>query len=667
MNIKKYIAQLLIFSMIVSLVPEYVGAALNENQQNSKEAQSSEQLEVTKEFDEVIKERSANSKTFTNGTGDFLKEVYPEEVHNKVNGQYQEISEELVYGQDGYMTPEETNLESMFPDKLSDDEPLIYRFGNHELAINITNASDGDNSIEPLENPNLEKENNNLYYKEIYPNIDLRHIALNNEVKEDWIVNEFTGINEFNYSIKTDLYGEVKADGSVGFYEDTTKSSLVFSLPKPVMVDSNYNETLGDGTRSTKIHYDLKLIEKGLYELKLTADKEWLASSKRVFPIYIDPSVSINVLGDTYVASAYPNANFNKQWDPSQGEYVLQTGYYDSTSGTNYPFMKFSIQGDFKGAVIDSAQLAAYVTHSYYATEKTGLWVDEVKSKWLADDLTWNNKPTSKKITSTTVARDQWAYFDVTDTVQAWTNGTRNNYGFKFHTNGNGKTYWKKITAGESTNKAKMVISYHYEKMANPTITATAYEDDLTAGYVNVKWPSVYGADSYELQMYDGKDFQSVYSGTATTWTAKGKKLFPKKPYAASNTYKEGKGVELPIDPSEYYSKRSGTTITDKKYSFRVLTKFPKGDSPVSNTVSKAIPSIQVGTPDLPKVTAHAYPESDTANKDRGWLDISWKAVPNATGYKVRIWNGTKYEDFEVGKITSVSTKGKKSGLLIKK
>ncbi|ETT85523.1 DNRLRE domain-containing protein [Viridibacillus sp. FSL R5-0477] len=660
MNIKKYIAQLLIFSMIVSLVPEYVGAALNENQQNSKEAQSSEQLEVTKEFDEVIKERSANSKTFTNGTGDFLKEVYPEEVHNKVNGQYQEISEELVYGQDGYMTPEETNLESMFPDKLSDDEPLIYRFGNHELAINITNASDGDNSIEPLENPNLEKENNNLYYKEIYPNIDLRHIALNNEVKEDWIVNEFTGINEFNYSIKTDLYGEVKADGSVGFYEDTTKSSLVFSLPKPVMVDSNYNETLGDGTRSTKIHYDLKLIEKGLYELKLTADKEWLASSKRVFPIYIDPSVSINVLGDTYVASAYPNANFNKQWDPSQGEYVLQTGYYDSTSGTNYPFMKFSIQGDFKGAVIDSAQLAAYVTHSYYATEKTGLWVDEVKSKWLADDLTWNNKPTSKKITSTTVARDQWAYFDVTDTVQAWTNGTRNNYGFKFHTNGNGKTYWKKITAGESTNKAKMVISYHYEKMANPTITATAYEDDLTAGYVNVKWPSVYGADSYELQMYDGKDFQSVYSGTATTWTAKGKKLFPKKPYAASNTYKEGKGVELPIDPSEYYSKRSGTTITDKKYSFRVLTKFPKGDSPVSNTVSKAIPSIQVGTPDLPKVTAHAYPESDTANKDRGWLDISWKAVPNATGYKVRIWNGTKYEDFEVGKITSVSTKGKK-------
>ncbi|OMC79200.1 DNRLRE domain-containing protein [Viridibacillus sp. FSL H8-0123] len=479
-------------------------------------------------------------------------------------------------------------------------------------------------------------------------------------MKEDWIVNEFTGINEFNYSIKTDLYGEVKADGSVGFYEDTTKSSLVFSLPKPVMVDSNYNETLGDGTRSTKIHYDLKSMEKGLYELKLTADKEWLASSKRVFPIYIDPSVSINVLGDTYVASAYPNANFNKQWDPSQGEYVLQTGYYDSTSGTNYPFMKFSIQGDFKGAVIDSAQLAAYVTHSYYATEKTGLWVDEVKSKWLADDLTWNNKPTSKKITSTTVARDQWAYFDVTDTVQAWTNGTRNNYGFKFHTNGNGKTYWKKITAGESTNKAKMVISYHYEKMANPTITATAYEDDLTAGYVNVKWPSVYGADSYELQMYDGKDFQSVYSGTATTWTAKGKKLFPKKPYAASNTYKEGKGVELPIDPSEYYSKRSGTTITDKKYSFRVLTKFPKGDSPVSNTVSKAIPSIQVGTPDLPKVTAHAYPESDTANKDRGWLDISWKAVPNASGYKVRIWNGTKYEDFEVGKITSVSTKGKK-------
>ncbi|MBK3496834.1 RHS repeat-associated core domain-containing protein [Viridibacillus sp. YIM B01967] len=660
MNIKKYIAQFLIFIMIVSLIPEYVGATFNEDQPDTK-TQSSEHLEVTKDFNEIIKERTANSKTFTNGKGNFLKELYPEEVHNKVDGVYQEISEDLVDGQTGYVTTEETNLESMFPEKISDDEPLIYRFGNHELSINITNASDGDNTIEPSENPNLEKNDNTLNYKEVYPNIDLRHIALNNEVKEDWIVREFTGINEFNYSIKTDLYGEVKKDGSVGFYEDEAKSSLVFSLPKPVMVDSNYNDTLGDGARSTKLYYELTSTEKGLYELKLTADKKWLESSERVFPIYIDPSVSINALGDTYVSSKYPTANFNKQWDPSQGEYVLQTGYYDSTSGTNYPFIKFSIVGDLKGATIDSADLQAYVTHAYYATQKNGLWVDEVKGSWGANELTWNNKPSSTKITSTSVGRDEWAHFNVTDTIQAWVSGERSNYGFKFHTNGNGQTYWKKITAAESAKKAKIVIAYHYEKMQTPTMTATA--DDLASktGSVTVKWKSIYGATGYDLQMFDGKGYQSIYQGTATSWNSKGQKVFPKAPYKTTSTYSTSKaGVELPLDPTAFYSVKAGEAVTSKVYKFRVIPKYPTGNGPTSATVSKAIP-VPTGEPNLPTVTSGNYSETDTTNKGRGWLNIKWDKVANATGYKVRIWNGVKYENFTVGKDTlSVSTKGKK-------
>ncbi|MGF9977327.1 DNRLRE domain-containing protein [Viridibacillus arvi] len=660
MNIKKYIAQLLIFSMIVSLVPEYVGAALNENQQDSK-TKSSEQLEVTKDFNEVVKERTANSKTFTNNRGAFLKEVYQEEVHNEVDGEYQEVSETLVADQRGYFTPEETSLESLFPNKITDNEPLIYRFDNHELAINITSASDGESTIEPSKTPTLEKENNTLNYKEVYPNIDLRHIALNNEVKEDWIVREFTNINEFNYYIKTDLYGEVKKDGSVGFYEDETKSSLVFSLPKPVMVDSNYNDALGDGVRSNKLKYELIPTENGDYELKLTADKKWLESSERVFPIYIDPSVSIDALGDSYVSSKYPTANFNKQWDPSQGEYVLQTGYYDSTSGTNYPFIKFSIVGDLKGATIDSADLQAYVTHAYYADQKNGLWVDEVKGTWGANELTWNNKPSSTKITSTTVGRDEWAHFNVTDTIQAWVSGERSNYGFKFHTNGNGKTYWKKITAAESAKKAKVVIAYHYEKMPTPTMTATA--DDLASktGSVNVKWKSVYGATGYDLQMYDGKSYQSIYEGTATSWNSKGQKVFPKAPYKVASAYSKSKaGVELPLDPTEFYSVKAGSVVTSKEYKFRVIPKYPTGNGPTSATVSKAIP-VPTGEPNLPTVTSGNYSETDTTNKGRGWLNIKWDKVANATGYKVRIWNGVKYENFAVGKDTlSVSTKGKK-------
>ncbi|MCP1155010.1 DNRLRE domain-containing protein [Peribacillus frigoritolerans] len=656
---RKYIASILILALLCSLLPSYTGAS---SDNTSQTIQNEKETINTDNLDEVVKERTESSKTFTDGEGNFVKEIYPEEIHNKVDGKYKTISEELVESDNkGYIETETTNLEFMFPEKLGQDKPLIYQSGEHKLSFELTHASDGEKQTEPTYTSGSVKEDNSITHKSLYPNIDLRHVALNNEVKEDWIMNEYNGINEFHYTIQTDLYGQVEKDGSIGFYENESKEKSVFTLPKPVMVDSNYNDTLGDGVRSTDIHYDLNKKSDDSYELVLNASKEWLSSSKRVFPIYIDPSVSIDALGDTFVMSAYPNNNYNKEWDPSQGEYVLKTGYYDSTTGTNYPFIKFSVIGDLKGAAIDSAELAAYVTHSYYVDTKTDIWVDEVKAQWYVDELTWNNKPSSTKITSTSVARDQWAYFDVKNTIQAWVNGTRENYGFKFHTNGNGKTHWKKITAAESAKKAKLVISYHYEKMKNPTVSSYSYGEGKADGYIDVKWGSVHGAKSYDLQMYDGKSYQTIYSGTSTSWSSKGKKIFPKAPYSTSTTYKtDSTGVELPVDPSAFYSAKSGTTTTKKDYGFRVIAKFANGNSPASTAIYKSIPVVQVGIPDIPTVKPYAYPETDTVNKGRGWLDISWKPVTNATGYKVLIWNGTKYKEFSVGKVTSVSTKGKK-------
>lgn len=656
---RKYFASIMILALLCSILPTYSGAT--DNPEDSQAVQKEKEPITTDNLEEVVKERTASSKTFTDGDGNFVKEIYQEEVHNKVDGKYQTISEDLVEkGNNGYVETETTNLQSMFPEKLGEDKPLVYQSGEHKLSFELNSASDGEKQTKPNYSSELEKKENSITYKSLYPQIDLRHVALNNEVKEDWIMNEYNGINEFHYTIQTDLYGQVEKDGSIGFYENESKEKTVFTLPKPVMVDSNYNETLGDGIRSTDIHYKLNKKSDNSYELVLNASKEWLSSSKRVFPIYIDPSVSIDALGDTFVMSAYPNNNYNKEWDPSQGEYVLKTGYYDSTTGTNYPFIKFSVIGDLKGVTIDSAQLEAYVTHSYYADTKTGIWVDEVKGPWYVDELTWNNKPSSTNITSTTVARDEWAYFDVKNTVQAWVNGTRENYGFKFHTNGNGKTYWKKITAAES-KKAKLVIGYHYNKMTNPTVNSYSYGEGKADGYIDVKWNAVYGAQSYDLQLFDGKGYQTIYSGTTTSWSTKGKKIFPKSPYTTSSSYKtDGTGVELPVDPSDFYSAKSGTATTKKDYGFRVVAKFASGDSPVSTAIYKTIPVLQVGSPELPTVTANAYPETDTVNKGRGWLNISWKPVTNATGYKVLIWNGEKYEEFSVGNVTSVSTKGKK-------
>ncbi|WP_242731433.1 DNRLRE domain-containing protein [Bacillus altitudinis] len=660
MNLKKYISVFLVFFLLISSIPEYAVLAYSESKNKEILKANEATNSPTENLKEITNKRTPYTKTFKDEKGDFYKEIYAEPIHSKQGKEYGEIDDTLI-PENEIISTENTDLKANFPKRIKDDQSIIYKKDGHRIEFEITSASQKGKGITPNLASKTDLEDNKVQYNDIYPKVDLRHITFNDEVKEDWIVNEYTGIHQFVYTLKTDLKPMSQKDGSIVFFSKEDISNAVFTLPKPMMMDSNISEQKGEGVYSDQLKYILKRVKDDTYTLTLDADDEWLKSEKRVYPVYIDPSVSIDALGDTYISSKYPKSNFNKEWDPAQGEYILKTGYYDSSTGTNYSFIKFSVVGDLKGATIESADLQAFVTHAYYAGKKNGLWVDEVKGAWGANDLTWNNKPSSTKITSTSVGRDEWAHFNVKDTIQAWVSGERSNYGFKFHTNGNGQTYWKKITAAESAKKAKIVVKYHYDQMPAPTVTATA--DNVTAktGSVNVKWKSVYGATSYKLQMYDGARYETVYTGSALNWTSKGRKIFPKAPYNSNSRYSlDGKGTELPYDPSKFYSATLGSSTTTNLYKFRVVPVYPTGDGPVSNIVSKAIP-IPAGEPDIPTVTTGTYGETDTANSGRGWLNIKWNKVANATGYKVRIWNGSSYKNYSVGKdTTSISTKGKK-------
>uniref|UniRef100_UPI0040444719 DNRLRE domain-containing protein n=1 Tax=Niallia sp. 03133 TaxID=3458060 RepID=UPI0040444719 len=657
---KRIIALLLSITLFISILPMKSYAETNSAGENKEEQveKSSKNVEDRKE---IVEERDAYSKTFVDEEGQLTKEVYAEPIHTKVDGRWKEISTDLTLNnQEKQLETETTQLEAAYPSKISSAEEINYTYGKHSLVFSEISASKGRENFSLNKEAKTTYDENKVLYENVLPGIDLRHVSLNNEVKEDWIIHDYQGINEFHYIVNTDLVANLEDDGSIGFYENKSVKKKVFKLPAPIMEDSNINKGLGSGVKSNDLHYELKASGKNQYEISLVVDKKWLESKDRVYPVYVDPSVTVNAMGDSFVSSAYPTTNYNKEWDSSQGEYVLKVGKYDSTTGTNYAFIKFSLT-NLKGAVVDSADLKAYVTHSYYATQQTGLWVDRVTGPWYANELTWNNKPGSTNITSTSVARDQWATFNVKGTVQGWIDGDYGNDGFKFHTNGNGQTYWKKLSSAETANVAKLVISYHYPTMQNPSITAAQYGDGQTTGYVNVSWPAVYGANSYELQMYNGKSFETVYTGSGTSWSSKGKKIFPKAPYSTSSSYKlDGTGVELAVDPSSFYSAKSGTPTTRKDYGFKVKAKYTNGDSPLSAEVKKAIPASLVDIPNMPTVKAYAYSENDSVNKGRGWLDLSWDAVPGATGYKVLLLNGKEYEEFTVGNVTSWSTKGQK-------
>lgn len=59
------------------------------------------------------------------------------------------------------------------------------------------------------------------------------------------------------------------------------------------MMYSNIDDKKGEGVYSDKVHYELTENQDDTYNLTLAADEDWLKSDKRVYPVYIDPSVTM--------------------------------------------------------------------------------------------------------------------------------------------------------------------------------------------------------------------------------------------------------------------------------------------------------------------------------------------------------------------------------------
>ncbi|PKH09751.1 DNRLRE domain-containing protein [Planomicrobium sp. MB-3u-38] len=590
---------------------------------------------VYPEEGEMVEERTENSKVFSNGDGTFTEEIYPEPIHSEdAAGDWQDISTDLKEDKkEEKISGENTKLEVEFPSVVDDTYVTIQNDGN-TLKYELLSA-EGPAGVVQVLPPTIDYTENTIFHREIFPAVDLRSILFDTSLKEDLILTEAVDYHTFHYQVHTNLKGKLIEDGSISWTEN---EEVVFTTPAPVMSDSNVDEFSGEAVRSEELAFSLEKNELG-YLVTLTADPEWLSSPDREYPIYIDPTTSLPTSADSFVSSAYPTANYDSYWDSNGGYYSLRAGYFDASSGTQFSYLQQNV-AHLKGATIDSATFSVYTSHSYYPTTATGLWIDAVSAAWSPSTLTWNNKPASTAITSTNVYKGQWANFNVTSTVQQWATGTKANYGFKLHTNGNGQTYWKRFYASEnSTNKPYLSVTYSYPTPAAPTVKATNNNDGTDTGYLDVSWPSVPGAKDYIVYLYNGHSYQGFPAGNVTSWSTKGKNIWPTDEQLYNGHYQlssNGLGQELPVDPSETYQVSGGRYGTGTKYWVRVAAVYDAGNSSMS---AETMPYMPLSKPQGINGAASINLDDTT-----GYISANWEPVALATGYKVLLFNGKTYE-----------------------
>lgn len=606
---------------------------------------------------ELKKERKEKEKVFDNQDGTFTKKLYNQPIHIKKGNTWEEISTKLAENGKEKVKAENTGIDVEFEKGMKKGKYAQFQQGNDYLSFSIL-AANGEAGEVRANEVVAEVEDNKITYKQVFPHVDIRNIQFNDSVKEDIILNQYTGHNIFKYEIKTNLTPKLEEDGSVTF---TNRGDIKFSLPKPVMSDSNMNPESGETAKSDNISFKLETVQKDLYILSLTADTEWLKSPDRVFPIYLDPTVDksrFNAFGDAFVSKAYPTTNYSggNLWDAGQGAYTLKVGYYDSTTGDNYAYLKHDLAA-LKGATIVEAKFWLNCIWSY-STTPTDVWLAEANSSWNPKTITWNNSPSVTNIGTTKVARNNWTSFDVKSTVQKWATNPATNYGFAVHTSGNGQTYWKKFVATENNTVAipELTITYSFPDLVQPKVTPQA--DGNGTGYLDISWTKVSGAIGYSVGIYNGKDYDYFdFDANQTSWSTKGEGIWPTDSEISKGVYKlhyDGGGNELPLDPSLVYKNANmGVTpqppwVNDSTYWVVVRAEYPDGS--ISRS-PYAVPKIPV---DKPKGSTYTFPLDPT----RGHIALNWVPIKGASGYKVLIYNGIGYDEINVGNVTSWSTEG---------
>lgn len=133
-------------------------------------------------------------------------------------------------------------------------------------------------------------------------NTDLEYIVISNNIKENIIVKKQQNNYVYKFTLKLNNLDAFKADdGSIVIF-DPTSAEVIYNIPAGYMYDAT-------GEKSSLVDYSLLSQGNGKYSLTITADNTWINDEKRVFPITIDPTVSVSTssITDLDLSSASPD------------------------------------------------------------------------------------------------------------------------------------------------------------------------------------------------------------------------------------------------------------------------------------------------------------------------------------------------------------------------
>lgn len=313
--------------------------------------------------------------------------------------------------------------------------------------------------------------NNSVSYKH-NDNISYRYSALIGGLKEEIVINEYAEDFILSFELKMDgLFPAFNIGETIPLLEKKT------GTPKLIIGQVVISDSSG---KSVSFNNRLNIEKTGddTYRLILDLDKDYLKSMDTIYPVIVDPTITIasSSLSDAPVFSGKPSINYYTN------EYNV-VGYHGSTYGEGETFVKINTNliGSFMHINPEKILTAEYrVYEGSGKTSNATIKVYDTDTTWTDSTITYSNKPgiINTPMPSMNINSSGWYYFSIRPLFVSWlrnelgeSNGFSANYGFCLKALSTGQSSRVFCSANNSSYPPSVIITYNEDN----TLSEGAY------------------------------------------------------------------------------------------------------------------------------------------------------------------------------------------------
>ncbi|ELP63431.1 DNRLRE domain-containing protein [Streptomyces turgidiscabies] len=454
---------------------------------------------------EVLSERSASSTTYALPNGQLQTSTYAAPIRQKVDGTWRDI--------DTSLSDAGASLE---PDVAAAD--IAVSDGGDTALASVTKGarSFGMGWESKLPTPSVKDDTASYALRD---GERLTVTALSQGFSQNVILDK-APTGPLEYRIPMRLKGlELSVAESGHLLLKDKAGKLVAEAPAPMMWDSSKDRRSGESKHQARVATKVETAEDGAQTLVLTPDAGYFTKNKLTYPVTVDPTSTLAVTTDTWVATNYTDSQVSSE--------ELKSGSYDAGTTKARSYMKFDV-APFKGKHITDTNLALY---SYYSstcdTTGAGTEVRRITGTWTSADITWAAQPAT---TATGAATNKAALgystscpagtvnFDIDAIVQAWADGATNQGVRIAGASETDSTTWRRYrsanyVSGDGSTEPHLTVTYNsYPAVPSSTAVAPSQVNAYNGKrYVTSLTPTI----SSKVTDPDGSNSQAQYEITA--------------------------------------------------------------------------------------------------------------------------------------------------------